>query len=222
MQVTTEQTKNMAKINSGKKPMFSDAYFQESVARRTAMKRNTSLGGHEQTTAQSQHPPMEIDWNQDEQVPCSSSRWWSKLNRRQPRCLTHQEQPTDGRRAPKEQHNTSVYIYRDTIQTANQSNSKKLLGFLHLSNSWCSRSSKTCQNSMKRHTDTQTQPSQQQKSSGNIRCSTEAGDSWPVLQQKVSKIISLPANACQILILLIGLRKPWNGAPHTSRTLNRN
>ena len=68
-----ETKKEMAEINPrNETPYFAHVYIPEIVACRTTIKRDILFGIERRTSARSQYPPMGIDRNQYEGLPCTS------------------------------------------------------------------------------------------------------------------------------------------------------
>ena len=64
--------KEMSELNyPTEAPPFSAVIALEIIARRTSIKRETLLGRHRQALTRTQHPPIKIDEDHEERVPCT-------------------------------------------------------------------------------------------------------------------------------------------------------
>ena len=67
-----EEPEEMADINHGAETRpFSDVYAPEVVAPRTSIKHETPIDRHREALTRTQQPPMEIDEDHDDRVPCT-------------------------------------------------------------------------------------------------------------------------------------------------------
>ena len=151
-------------------PPLSDVYAPEVVARMTSYKHDTHLDRHRQTLTRTQHAPMEIDENYDERMPCTLILQDDQNHERENSAVSHNNtsRPTD----LEFRTNSTTRASRSTGTRYKLRANPTPKWYWWYWNFLINQTSDAC--ATPRPVSTQTQTSQQQISSENIRYSEEA------------------------------------------------